>query len=319
MKPGRWAPRRSNVMKYVQIGILVSLVAIVGLLGGIYVQNNSQPEPTEPLTYDANSEDGPLPVQQAALTTSLSPEPVAVATRRPSPAPAPRYEPAPLPPAVPSPAPEAPVEIARAPAEPPPPIQAKPAPIAPLPTPAPPPVEKPLEPREVTLRAGLPITVRLDHTVSTERSQPGDTFTASLSEAIIEDGLIIADRGARLEGRVVDSRRASRINGNSYLALELTDLHTDDGQRISVNTRVFSAEGRGQTKKAAKRSASGAGIGAAIGAIAGGGKGAAIGAGIGGGSGAGSAAAQGAEAVIFEAETRIAFRLDSDLHVVENL
>ena len=303
-------------MKYVQIGILVSLLAVAGLLVGIYQQNAAAPEQPAPLTLEVVPTQGPLPVQQATLRTPISPEPAPVAP--PKPRPAPRYTPVPPPPAAPEHQPE--VAIVTAPVPSPPPVAAPPMRSSPLPAPEPPPpVAKPREPREVTLRAGLPITVRLDHTVSTDRSRPGDTFTASLTEAIIEDGLIIADRGARLEGQIVDARRAGRVNGRSYLALELTEIHSDDGQTVSIDTSVFSAEGQGQTKKSAKRAAIGAGLGAAIGAIAGGGKGAAIGAGVGGGAGAGTAAAQGGEAVIFEAETRLSFRLASDVHVVERL
>ncbi len=305
LKPCGRRVRRSDVMKYVQIGILVSLLAIAGLLVGIYQKDATRPEQPDALTLEALPAEGPLSVQQASLRSPLPPEPAPVAPTEPRPAP--RYSPAPPPVAAPEPQPE--VAIVTAPEAPPP--APPPTRPAPLPMPEPPPVEKPREPREVTLRAGLPITVRLDHTVSTDRSRPGDTFTASLTKAIIEDGLIIADRGARVEGQIVDARRAGRVNGRSYLSLELTEIHGDDGQTIAIDTSVFSAEGEGQTKKSVKRGAIGAGIGAAIGAIAGG-----------GGAGAGSAAVQGGEAVIFEAESRLSFRLASlasDVHVVERL
>ena len=303
-------------MKFVQIGILVSLVAIAGLLVGIYQQSAPAPERPAAVALEAPPAEGPLPVQQASLTSPVRLDPAPVAPPRPRVAP--RYSPSPPTPAEPEIRPE--VEIVTVPVPPPPAIAARAASPTPLPAPEPPRVERPRrEPREVTLRAGLPIMVRLDHTVSTDRSDAGDTFTASLAEAIIEDGLIIADRGARVEGHVVDARRAGRVNGRSYLSLELTEIHGDDGQTIAIDTSVFSAEGEGQTKKSAKRAALGAGIGAAIGAIAGGGKGAAIGAGVGGGAGAGSAAVEGGEAVIFEAETRLSFRLAGDVHVIERL
>src|ERR1035438_9541108 len=69
-------------------------------------------------------------------------------------------------------------------------------------TPAPP-------PRQVTLNAGLLIPVRLVDGLSTERNSPGDAFLATLDGDLAVDGLVIAERGARVEGRVVAPRGIS--------------------------------------------------------------------------------------------------------------
>lgn len=90
----------------------------------------------------------------------------------------------------------------------------------PAPAPAPPPA-----PRQVTLQTGMTIPVRLDESVS--RTSAGDSFQATLVEPLVVDGLAIAERGARVTGRV-------RVD--SLLELGLATLSTSDGQRVAVST-----------------------------------------------------------------------------------
>lgn len=185
--------------------------------------------------------------------------------------------------------------------------------------PAPPRTASTTKPRTVTLPVGMDLVVRLNRTISSGAYDAGDTFTATLDEPVIVDRLIIADRGASVEGRVVEAKRAGRVSGRSYLSVELTNLQTDDGQRVQIATSRFDSEGEGQTKQTAKRAGIGAAIGAAIGAITGGGKGAAIGAGAGAGAGAGSEAIKRGEDVELRAETRLFFRLEEPLEITEKL
>jgi hypothetical protein len=188
------------------------------------------------------------------------------------------------------------------------------------------PVEEPrqvkpkvIEPRTVTLPAGLGIVVRLNHTVSTERNQVGDDFQAVLDEPVIVDGLVIAEKGAQVEGKVVQSDRAGRVRGRALLALELTRLATQDGQLIDIETEYVEQEGPNTQKKDAAKVGIGAGIGAAIGAILGGGKGAGIGAATGAGAGAGTVAATRGEPVVLRPETRLEFRLNQAVSVTESV
>jgi hypothetical protein len=93
-----------------------------------------------------------------------------------------------------------------------------------VPEPAPAPTPTPKS-RQVTLETGMTIPVRLDDSVS--RTSAGDSFQASLVEPLVVDGLAIAERGARVTGRV-------RIN--SLLELGLATLSTSDGQRVAIST-----------------------------------------------------------------------------------
>jgi hypothetical protein len=114
------------------------------------------------------------------------------------------------------------------------PVTPTPAPVAP-PALAPAPVPVPT-PRQVTLRTGMTIPVRLDESVSTDRSVAGDTFQASLAEPLAVDGLVIAEKGARVTGRIVDSQKAGNVTGAAILELGLANLMTSDGQRVTVST-----------------------------------------------------------------------------------
>jgi hypothetical protein len=129
----------------------------------------------------------------------------------------------------------------------------------------------------VTLNAGTLIPVRLVDGLSSERNAPGDVFTASMDRPLVVDGFIIAERGARVDGRVVSSDRGGRVKGVAGLAVEITRIHTADGQTIAVQTDSFERRAEQSQKQDAAKVGVGAAIGAAIGAIAGGGKGAAIG------------------------------------------
>jgi len=186
---------------------------------------------------------------------------------------------------------------------------------------APPPSAEPpkVEPHVVTLAAGTPLNVRLGETLSTQRNRPGDTFTASLEQPLVIDGFIIAERGARCEGRVLESDPGGRVRGVAHLELELTSFHSADGQRIRVRTTGFGKDADTSRKSDAAKVGGGAALGAIIGAIAGGGKGAAIGAGAGGAAGAGDVALTRGKAAELRVETPLSFRVQDPVTITEKL
>ncbi len=178
-------------------------------------------------------------------------------------------------------------------------------------------VQKAEAPRQVTLEPGMTIAARMLETLSSDRVSAGDTFSATLAEPLIIDGLIIAERGSRVDGRVVSTQRPARINGRSEIQLALSSIMTADGQRIEISTEPWAGTGAGSGSAQAGEIGGGAALGAIIGAIAGGGKGAAIGAGIGSGAGLGSAIATRAKPVTVPTETVIHFRVRSRITITE--
>jgi len=201
-----------------------------------------------------------------------------------------------------------------------PPAQPQPEPvqvvnISPPPAPEAAPAPEPEPSHTVTLNAGMVIPVRLVDGLSSERSQTGDTFSATLDRELIVEGWVIAERGARVEGRVVAADRGGAATG-STLAVQLTSLRTSDGQTVEIQTDSFERHSAGDGGTNAAKIGGGAIIGAVIGGIAGGGKGAVIGAGAGAGIGAGDVMLTHKPATI-PTETRINFRLRTPIRLTE--
>jgi hypothetical protein len=174
-------------------------------------------------------------------------------------------------------------------------------------------------PHTVTLAAGTTLAVRIGETLSSSRNQPGDSFLATLTQQLVIDGFIIADRGARVEGRVVEAAQAGRGKGSSRLSVSIVRLATADGQNIRIRTEPYNKDGANQAATDAAKVGGGAAIGAIIGAIAGGGKGAAIGAGAGGAVGAGDVLLTHGRPVEIPVETRVSFKVQDPVTITERL
>jgi hypothetical protein len=106
---------------------------------------------------------------------------------------------------------------------------------------------------QATLRLGSSIPIRLDEPLSSDFSAAGGTFQGSLIEPLVADGFVIAERGAPVAGRIVESQKAGRAAGMSRLKLELTSLTTSDGQHVAVATDPWMKLGDGIASKTAMR------------------------------------------------------------------
>jgi hypothetical protein len=171
----------------------------------------------------------------------------------------------------------------------------------------------------VTLPIGTIFPVRLSESLVSDRMKPGETFMATLDEPVVIEGLVIAERGAPVVGKVVETVQSGRVRGLASISIQMSSFKTSDGQKIAVTSETFRKEAEKTTGGDAAKVGAAAGIGAAIGAIAGGGKGAAIGAGVGGAAGAGGVAATRGKAAEIPAETRLSFRLSQATTVTEKL
>jgi hypothetical protein len=305
------------------VNTAVNTKVLLGFLGGLlaatgvfYVQSHRNAKvAAEPVAAVAPVA-APTPVPQAPVPEPVKPAvpgPVKPLTRRN----VPKVAPAPQPPPPPAPVEQAEVEATPAP-EPPP--TAVPV-AAPEPPPPPPPpaktITEPPPPRSVTIASGTVVNVRLGEDLSTERNRQGDSFIATLDEPLVIDGLVIAEKGARATGRIVDLAEAGRVKGLARLSLELTSVMTSDGQKVELRTARFEKQAPASKAEDTQKVGIGAAIGAAIGAIAGGGTGAAIGASTGGAAGGGVVAATRGKPVVLPAETRIAFRVEQPVTITE--
>lgn len=295
-------------MKAIQIAILAALVVTGALLYKVWRgQQAEQPAPTA-VTQTTSPSVGAEPVETPSREAAA---PAAPAPRKPSPVPSSKpiqKEPAQ---AAQTAAPGQAQTETPAPATPPSqPVQAREetaAPRASAPRPA----------RTVTIPAGTLISARLSETLESDKMQPGDSFLAVLDSPLVVEGLVIAEKGARLEGRVVEVEQAGRVKGRAALGIQLVRLETSDGQRVAIQTETFRKEAEATRREDAAKVGLGAGLGAAIGAIAGGGKGAAIGAAAGGAAGTGAVLATRGKPAVIPVETRIDFRLNHPVTITE--
>jgi hypothetical protein len=140
-------------------------------------------------------------------------------------------------------------------------------------------------PRQLTIKPGTFVTVRVDQMLSSDRNQPGDVFPATLMQPVVVDGVVVAQRGQTVYGRVAEAQK-SKAGHDSRLGLELTGLTLADGTQATVHSQLVARQGpttpKGQELGTVATTTA---MGAAVGAAADWGRGAAIGAGAGAAAG----------------------------------
>lgn len=169
-------------------------------------------------------------------------------------------------------------------------------------------------PEPLVIPAGKLITVRLSQPLDSKENHAGDTFSGSVAEPVEVDGRVAIERGAAVNGTVVDAKAMGHFKGGALLQLQLTSVRIN-GASHPVETAVWSEALNGKGKRTAVVAGGGAGLGAIIGGIAGGGKGAAIGALAGGGAGTAGAAYTGNKEIQLPAESAVRFKLSRSIHV----
>ena len=162
--------------------------------------------------------------------------------------------------------------------------------------------------RRMSLPTGSPVYVRLISSISSNRLVPGAPFEASLDAPLEVNGLVIAERGARVEGRISESDAAGKISGQSRLALQLTRIMTADGKTLDIQTNTIASTGGTSYGTDVAKVAGLAGAGAALGAINSG-RGAAIGSAAGAAAGVGWVLNSRGKATTIASETRLEFHL----------
>lgn len=172
-------------------------------------------------------------------------------------------------------------------------------------------------PRTVTLPAGTRLSVRTTSTLSTKTAQAGETFVGALTQPLVDGNWVIAEKGATVEGTVVESDPGGKVKGTASIAVAITSVTLSDGRKLAVSTRAYGREAPSSKKKDAVKVGVASGIGAAVGAIAGGGRGAAIGAGAGAGAGTGAVLLTRGDPAVIPSESVITFQLKEPVSVTK--
>jgi hypothetical protein len=187
---------------------------------------------------------------------------------------------------------------------------ATPAPVAAAPAPAPA-VEKP-KPQPIVVPSGTVLTVKTGQDLSSNKSQTGQTFTASLAQPVSVHGKSAIPSGSSITGTVVNAKAKGKIKGQGELDLALTSIAVG-GQTYQIQTATVSQVVKGKGKRTAVTTGGGAGAGALIGGLAGGGKGALIGLGAGAAAGLAGGALTGNQQIEIPAESALSFTLSAPL------
>ena len=168
------------------------------------------------------------------------------------------------------------------------------------------------KPAPLVIPAGTSITVRLQNSVSSRYSVPGQPFEAVLDQPIVINNQVAVPTGSLVTGHVTSARRSGRLRHPGEIALTL-DSVTIGERRVPVETSSVVARGGSHKKRNLAWIGGGTGGGALIGALAAGGKGALIGSGIGAAAGTTTAFFTGRKDVGFSAERRLRFRLNREV------
>ncbi|MGA1994167.1 MAG: hypothetical protein ABSH45_00185 [Bryobacteraceae bacterium] len=97
-------------------------------------------------------------------------------------------------------------------------------------------------PPELTVKPGTYLTARINQPLSSDKNHPGDTFTASLVQPLVVDGIVVAVRGQTVYGSVVEAEKAHRGHP-SRLKLVLTGITLADGAQTPVSSQLLANTG----------------------------------------------------------------------------
>ena len=170
-------------------------------------------------------------------------------------------------------------------------------------------------PAHLMIAPGTFVSVRMSQPLSSDKNQQGDTFFATLAEPLIVNGVVVAQRGETVSGRVTEAQKAGRVTGTSRLGVELTGITLVDGQQVSIQSQMVTRNGNTSVGRDAGAIAGTTALGAAIGAGADWGRGAAIGAGAGAAAGILGVLLTRGQPTILYPETPLTFRVSAPVEI----
>ena len=95
-------------------------------------------------------------------------------------------------------------------------------------------------PPQVTLRQGTLFTVRINQKLADNKNSTGDTFSAALTQPVVANGIVLAQRGQMVYGRVTEAQKVKNVH---RLGIEITGVTLVDGTQAPVHTLWISREG----------------------------------------------------------------------------
>jgi hypothetical protein len=148
------------------------------------------------------------------------------------------------------------------------------APRTPTPRPAPARQESPApqpapRPTTATVPSGTTFALRLNEELSTERNQPGDGFSATLTDPILDaNGDVAIPAGATVRGRVTKASKSGRVGETAVITVAFEAV-SFNGRSYPLQATVIEANPERRNRTPAGEQVAKAAGGAAAGAIIG--------------------------------------------------
>ena len=133
------------------------------------------------------------------------------------------------------------------------------------------PAPRPSAPRTVsnTASAGTTFAITLNETLSTGTNTPGDGFTATLAEPILDaDGDVVVPAGATVRGRVTGVNKSGNVGQTAVISLAFESI-SYGGKSYPLEATVIEANPERKTRQSAGTQAGKVAAGAAAGAVIG--------------------------------------------------
>jgi hypothetical protein len=166
--------------------------------------------------------------------------------------------------------------------------------------------------RGLEVPQGTPLVLRMIDDIDSSRDSVGQTFKASIDEAVSVGERVVIARGADVVVKLVEDKQSGKLSGKTELTLDVVSV-VANGRTVDVQTEEVNRASASRTNKTGQVVGGTAALGAIIGAIAGGGKGAAIGAVSGAAAGGAVQVLTRGEKVKIPSETRLTFVLQQAL------
>lgn len=124
-------------------------------------------------------------------------------------------------------------------------------------------------PTTLTVPTGTTFAARLNETLSTDSSQVGDPFTATISDPIVDgSGTVLIPAGAVVHGRVTATDKSDHVGETAVIKLAFESV-SFGGHSYPLQGTVVEAEVERRTRTTTAESAAKVAAGAAAGAILG--------------------------------------------------
>jgi hypothetical protein len=95
---------------------------------------------------------------------------------------------------------------------------------------------------EGTLAPGMTINAELNSTLDSKKVKPGDPVTAKATEAVkSSDGRTILPKGAKLVGKVTESKARSKGDSESMLGIQFDKAMLKDGEAVGLTNVAIQA------------------------------------------------------------------------------